>query len=111
MDKVWNRNTKQLEGVRFYKSEAIIFVHKNPIARFIMSNIATWPFFSTLMALKDYTRFSKKKVFDFIAENNLNETEFEKPASQYSSFSEFFDRRQGRSVLTAMPLCLRQTAY
>ncbi len=93
MDKVWDRNTKQLQDVRFYRSEAIIFVHKNPVARFIMSKIATWPLFSTLMALKDYTRFSKKKVLDFVAENNLNETEFEKPAYRYSSFSEFFDRR------------------
>ncbi|HEY9160914.1 MAG TPA: archaetidylserine decarboxylase [Desulfomonilia bacterium] len=93
MNKVWNRKAAQLEDVRYYKNEAIIFVHKNPIASFIMSNIAVWPFFSTLMALRDYTRFSRKKVLDFVSENNLDETEFEKPASEYSSFSEFFDRR------------------
>jgi phosphatidylserine decarboxylase len=93
MKKVWNRKAARLEDVRYYKTEAIVFVHKNPIARFIMSRIAVWPFFSTLMALKDYTRFSKKKVLDFVAVNNLDEAEFEKPAGQYSSFSEFFDRR------------------
>jgi phosphatidylserine decarboxylase len=107
MNKVWDRNTEQLEDVRFYKSEAIIFVHKNPIAKLIMSRIATWPFFSTLMALKDYTRFSKKKVIDFVAENNLNETEFEKPAKEYSSFSEFFDRRLKPQ---ARPICRESDA-
>ena len=93
MNKVWNRKRKQLEDVRFYKSEALIFVHKNPIARLLMSKIAIWPVFSTIMALKDYTGFSKKKVLNFVAQNNLDESEFEKPALEYSSFSEFFDRR------------------
>ena len=102
MNKVWNRKIKQLEDDRFYKREALIFVHKNPIARLLMSNVATWPFFSTLMALKDYTGFSKKKVLNFVAQNNLDESEFEKPALEYSSFSEFFDRRLKPQ---ARPIC------
>ncbi len=107
MNKVWNRKTARLEDVRYYKNEAIIFVHKNPIARFIMSRIAIWPFFSTLMALKDYTRFSKKKVLDFVAVNNLDESEFEKPTAEYSSFSEFFDRRLKPQ---ARPVCQQSDA-
>jgi len=107
MNKVWNRKAARLEDVRYYKSEAIIFVHRNPIARLIMSKIAVWPFFSTLMALRDYTRFSKKKVLDFVAGNNLDETEFEKPAGEYSSFSEFFDRRLKPQ---ARPICQQKDA-
>jgi phosphatidylserine decarboxylase len=60
------------------------------------------------MALKDYTRFSKKKVLDFVSENNLDETEFEKPASEYSSFSEFFDRRLKPQ---ARPICQQSDAF
>ena len=108
MNKVWNRDTKQLEDVRFYKREALIFVHKNPIARLLMSKIAIWPFFSTIMALKDYTGFSKKKVLNFVAQNNLEESEFEKPAHKYSSFSEFFDRRLKPS---ARPVCDETDAF
>ncbi len=107
MNKVWNRKTARLENVRYYRNEAIIFVHKNPIARLIMSRIAVWPLFSTLMSLKDYTRFSKKKVLDFVSVNNLDETEFEKPASEYSSFSEFFDRRLKPQ---ARPVCQQSDA-
>jgi phosphatidylserine decarboxylase len=108
MDKVWNRNTKQLEDVRFYKTEALIFIHKNPIARLLMGNIATWPLISTLMALKDYTGFSKKKVLNFVTQNNLDESEFEKPASEYSSFSEFFDRKLKPQ---ARPVCAETDAF
>lgn len=93
MDKVWNRKENKLESIRAYKAEALLFIHKNPVAAFFMSKIATIPFFSTLMALKDYTSFSRKKVINFVKENNLDESEFEKPAIDYSSFSEFFDRR------------------
>lgn len=108
MNKVWNRKSAQLEDVRFYKIEAIIFVHKNPIARPIMSKIAVRPFFSTLMALKDYTRFSRKKVLNFVKENNLNEAEFEKPVAEYSSFSEFFDRRLKPQ---ARPICPKSDSF
>ena len=107
MNKVWNRKRKQLEDVHFYKSEALIFVHKNPIARLLMSKIAIWPVFSTIMALKDYTGFSKKKVLNFVEQNKLDESEFEKPALEYSSFSEFFDRRLNPQ---SRPVCAESDA-
>jgi phosphatidylserine decarboxylase len=102
MEKVWNRKTKQLEDIRVYKSDAMIFIHKSSLARLFMSKIASLPFFSTLMALKDYTKFSKKKVLDFVSENNLDAGEFEKPASEYSSFSKFFVRKLKSE---ARPVC------
>jgi len=108
MDKVWNRKAKTLEDIRIYRSEALQFIHKNPAARFIMSRVATFPVFSTLMALKDYTGFSKKKVLQFVKANGLDESEFEKSASEYSSFSEFFDRRLKPG---ARPVCQDSDAF
>jgi phosphatidylserine decarboxylase len=102
MNKIWNRETKQLEDVRVYKSEAMIFIHRSPLARLLMSKIATLPFFSTLMALKDYTRLSKKKVLEFVKDNNLDVNEFEKPVTEYPSFSKFFIRRLKTE---ARPVC------
>jgi phosphatidylserine decarboxylase len=107
MDEIWNRERNQLEEFRVYKGEAMIFIHKSPIARALMSKIATLPFFSILISLKDYTRFSKKKVLDFVAENNLDVKEFEKPASEYFSFSDFFVRRLKAE---ARPACVDENA-
>jgi phosphatidylserine decarboxylase len=47
-------------------------------------------------------------VLNFIAQNNLDESEFEKPALGYSTFSEFFDRRLKPG---ARPVCAETDAF
>ena len=87
MTKVYNRKTKQTEEVRHFGGSKLNTIYKSKI----LTRITTSKFISKLYGLYNGSSLSKRKINNFIKDNNIDMSLYEE--ENYKSFNDFFIRK------------------
>lgn len=87
---VYDRNSKEYYKEKIYGYKALNFGYNTFRGRVILKFI-TLPIFSKIYGRYMNSKASIKKIDNFIEENNIDMTEYEK--KEYANFNEFFTRK------------------
>jgi phosphatidylserine decarboxylase len=97
MTRYLNRKTGQVEKEDVYFEELIRLLYgdsflSKTIGWLFLHGLAKWPLFSSLFGYLQTWKSSKKKIAPFIDRFRIDCSEFQKPATAFSSFNDFFIR-------------------
>lgn len=90
----FNRRTGQIETERIYGEPWLRFIYGgNPLGRLSLAALVRRAWFSAWYGWRMNQPGSAAKVLPFVVEYGLDAEEFDKPATAYRTFNEFFYRR------------------
>jgi phosphatidylserine decarboxylase len=89
----FNRHTGKLETEAIYGEDSLRWVYGSPLGRLSLHLLVKRAIFSKLYGWLMDKPSSKAKVQPFIEKYGLDEAEFERPASEFATFNEFFSRK------------------
>ena len=89
---VWDRRSQVLVAPNIYAGNVVRIFHESPLGRWIYRFFLSRPIISQILALPDFTCWSRKKIPAFIKKYNLDSSSFVKPVIQFQSFNDFFIR-------------------
>ncbi len=87
MTKVYNRKLKKIIEVKHFGGNTLNKIYKSKL----LTSITINPFISKLYGLYNSTYISKKKINNFIKDNNIDMSIYED--KKYNSFNDFFIRK------------------
>ena len=90
MVKIYHRKTQQVIEQAGYQDELLQKLYDRSWGKFLLPWI-TFPLFSSLATIWDYSPFSKKKIADFVQTYQIELRQFER--DDYNSFAQFFTRK------------------
>ena len=93
MTRVYDRKTRKVTEVPQYGGGGLNFLYNNPFGRVIL-RFVSGHLCSNIYGAYNHSRLSRHSIKSFIAKNHM---EIENP-EQYKSFSEFFTRKEQRTV-------------
>ena len=88
MTKVYNRKLKEYEEIKHFGGNALEKVYSSKLLTYILTS----KFISKVYGLYNSSFLSKKNINNFIKENNIDITKYEK--EDYKNFNEFFIRKK-----------------
>ena len=88
MTKVYNRKLKEYEEIKHFGGNALEKVYSSKLLTYILTS----KFISKVYGLYNSSSLSKKNINNFIKENNIDITKYEK--EDYKNFNEFFIRKK-----------------
>lgn len=92
-----DRKTKEKKHERVYGQFFVSLVYGkypcSPLFNKLLQTLIKYPPFSILYGKLQHAKFSKKKVKPFIEQYQIDMTESQKKADQFSSFNDFFIRK------------------
>lgn len=88
MTKVYNRKLKHYEEIKHFGGNALEKVYSSKLLTYILTS----KFISKVYGLYNSSSLSKKNINNFIKENNIDITKYEK--EDYKNFNEFFIRKK-----------------
>lgn len=91
--KVWDREKNIIYEEKEYGKKKLEFLYNNFFGRILLKLVFTTRWFSNIQALYQKSRFSKKKISNFIKKYNIN-MKYYSNIEQYNSFSDFFKRKR-----------------
>ena len=91
--KVWDREKNIIYEEKEYGKKKLEFLYNNFFGRILLKLVFTTRWFSNIQALYQKSRFSKKKISNFIKKYNIN-MKYYGNIEQYNSFSDFFKRKR-----------------
>jgi phosphatidylserine decarboxylase len=98
MTKVYNRKTKQTEEVHHFGGSKLNTIYKSKI----LTRITTSKFISKLYGLYNSSSLSKRKINNFIKDNNIDMSLYEE--ENYKSFNDFFIRKHKKINISSTGL-------
>lgn len=90
MVKIYHRKNKQVIEQASYQDGLLQKLYQRSWGKFLLPWI-TFPLFSSLLTVWDYSPFSKKKITYFVQSYQIDLNQFEK--ERYSNFAHFFTRK------------------
>jgi phosphatidylserine decarboxylase len=90
---VYNREKKQLEEEKVYGQKILEYLYTSKTGLFLTKSIFKRKFFSKIYGNRLKTKFSKKKIMDFIIKNSIDTSEFLEDVKSFNSFNDFFIRK------------------
>ena len=88
--KIYDRRTKEYEEIVQFGAGKLDFLYNNPFGRLFLG-LAVSPLVSNIYASSNSKKSSVKKIPSFIAENNIDMSDYEE--KEYESFNDFFTRK------------------
>ena len=90
MVKIYHRKTQQVIEQAGYQDGLLQKLYYSSWGKFFLPWI-TFPLFSSLITIWDYSPFSKKKISDFVQNYQIDLNQFER--KEYNNFAQFFTRK------------------
>ena len=89
---IYNRETKTIEIEKVYAKNVLYFLYGNSLAAKILLFFIKKPLFSKIYGVLKKTKFSRRKIKNFVEKFNIETSEFIKKTSEFKSFNDFFIR-------------------
>lgn len=93
MIKYYNRKTKDYEIENVAGNRSLSLIYEKPVLKLMLPKIASRKIYSDIYGRLCDTKFSSKYVKGFISQFKINMDEYEKDASEFKSFNDFFYRK------------------
>lgn len=93
-----NRETGKVEVEKVPGEKGLKWVYQTPIGMGALELFVKKKVFSYLYGKFQDSKFSKRKILNFIREYNISENEFHKSVDSFNSFNEFFVRTLKKDV-------------
>lgn len=93
-----NRQTGKIEVEKVPGERGLNWVYQTSIGTGVLELLVKKKLFSYLYGKIQDSKFSKRKIRNFINEYNIEEREFEKNVDDFTSFNDFFMRRLSRDA-------------
>lgn len=90
---IYNREKKILEEEKIYGQKILEYLYTKKIGLFLTKSIFKRKFFSKVYGNQLKTKFSKRKILDFIEKNSIDTNEFLDDINSFKSFNDFFIRK------------------
>lgn len=88
----FNRRTGQLETERIYGEAWLRWIYGQPLGRLSLAAVVRRAWFSAWYGWRMNRPVSANRVLPFVVDYDLDAEEFDKPATAYRTFNEFFYR-------------------
>lgn len=98
----YNRYTGAFEQEKIMGEKSLRWVYGTGLGQLSLHLLIKRAFFSKLIGAMKNTKGSAKCLPEFVKEYNMNESEFDRPVSEYPTFNEFFYRKLKPG---ARPIC------
>ena len=89
---IWDRRNNLAIVPELYNERTIRFFHQSRLGRLIYRLLLGKPVVSQLLALRDFTPWSRKKIPKFIKAYDLDPATFALPVEKFRTFNDFFTR-------------------
>lgn len=89
----FNRYTEQVETERIYGEAWLRWIYGNPLGKLALHSLVKRALFSRWYGWRMNSQRSRDKIRPFIERYDIDEAEFQDPASSFQSFNDFFYRK------------------
>ncbi|GIW22945.1 MAG: phosphatidylserine decarboxylase proenzyme [Candidatus Sericytochromatia bacterium] len=90
---IYNREKKSLEEEKIYGQKILEYLYTKKLGLFFTKSLLKRKFFSKVYGNQLKTKFSKRKILDFIEKNSIDTSEFLDDVNSFKSFNDFFIRK------------------
>lgn len=99
---LYNRKTKQYEKSTETQDNIINFLYNTRLGKILLVIVFSKRWFSNLVSLYYKSRFSRRKIYSFVKENNIDIKYINKQLDEFKSFNDFFSRKEIRESQLAI---------
>lgn len=90
---IYNREKKEIEEEKMYGQKILEYLYTKKTGLFLTKSVLKRKFFSKIYGNQLKTKFSKRKILDFIDKNSIDTSEFLDDINSFKSFNDFFIRK------------------
>ena len=91
--RLYNRATGSFESEVVFEQRFMDVVYGTRFGRFLERHVISKPLFSMIYGVIQSLPSSKKKIREFVDSHDVDDSEFEKSITEFSSFNDFFTRK------------------